>query len=116
MPLMSRAYCNVAPSEYLARLEKGDKENPPIERQRLDGYLRSHLIDPELVRSVDRVVLVGGEAQVEPVDGMRGTIETWVTDEPSLRGIEGEERMRLVRDDIDARVLALLDELVPDSD
>ena len=73
-------------------------------------------IDPELVRSVDRVVLVGGEAQVDPVDGMRGTIETWVTDEPSLRGIEGEERMRLVRDDIDARVLALLDELVPDSD
>jgi len=73
-------------------------------------------IDPELVRSVDRVVLVGGEAQVEPVEGMRGTIETWVTDEPSLRGIEGEERMTLVRDDIDARVLALLDELVPDSD
>ncbi|WP_255443551.1 low molecular weight phosphatase family protein [Tessaracoccus sp. MC1679] len=72
-------------------------------------------IDPEILRSVDRVVLVGGEAVVEPVEGMRGTIETWLTDEPSLRGIEGEERMTLVRDDIDARVRALLSELVPPS-
>lgn len=49
----NRIIGGVAPSEYLARLEKGDKENPPIERQRLDGYLRSHLIDPELVRKDD---------------------------------------------------------------
>ena len=49
----NRIIGGVAPSEYLARLEKGDKENPPIERQRLDGYLRSHLIDPELVRRDD---------------------------------------------------------------
>ena len=49
----NRIIGGVAPSEYLPRLEKGDKENPPIERQRLDGYLRSHLIDPELVRRND---------------------------------------------------------------
>lgn len=49
----NRIIGGVAPSEYLARLEKGDKENPPIERQRLDGYLRSHLIDPELLRRDD---------------------------------------------------------------
>ena len=41
---------------------------------------------------------------------MAGTIETWVTDEPSERGIEGIDRMRFVRDDIDARVRALLTE------
>lgn len=69
-------------------------------------------LDVELLRSVDRVVLVGGEAVVEPVEGMRGRMETWVTDEPSLRGIEGEERMRLVRDDIDARVRVLLADLM----
>lgn len=69
-------------------------------------------IDPELLRRVDRVVIIGEEAVVEPVEGMRGSIETWVTDEPSLRGIEGDERMRLVRDDIDARVQALLHELL----
>ena len=42
---------------------------------------------------------------------MRGTIETWETDEPSKRGIVGMERMRLVRDDIAARVAALHTEL-----
>lgn len=68
-------------------------------------------IDPDLLRRVDCVVLVGGEAQVEPVEGMAGAIETWLTDEPSERGIEGMERMRLVRDDIAARVDNLLAEL-----
>lgn len=68
-------------------------------------------LDPDLLRRVDRVIVIGDEAVVEPVDGMRGTIETWVTDEPSLRGIEGDERMDLVRDDIDRRVRALAAEL-----
>ena len=69
-------------------------------------------IDPELLRSVDRVVVLGEDAQVEMPDGARGTLERWHTDEPSHRGIEGMERMRLVRDDIDARVRSLIDELV----
>lgn len=71
-------------------------------------------IDPDLLRRADRVVVLGTEAIVEPVDGMTGTIETWQTDEPSNRGIDGVERMRLVRDDIDARVRALLTELTAD--
>ena len=37
-----------APSEYLAKLEKGDS---PIGREKLDDCLRSHLIDPGLLRS-----------------------------------------------------------------
>lgn len=69
-------------------------------------------LDDELLRSADRVVVIGEEAEVSGVDGMRGTIERWVTDEPSLRGIDGDERMRLVRDDIDRRVVALRDELL----
>jgi arsenate-mycothiol transferase len=68
-------------------------------------------IDRDLLRRVDRVVVLGDEAKVEPVEGMAGTIETWHTDEPSERGIEGLERMRLVRDDIDTRVRKLLTEL-----
>lgn len=68
-------------------------------------------IDPELLRRADRVIVLGDEARVEAVDGMRAEIETWITDEPSERGIEGIERMRLVRDDIDRRVRALRDEL-----
>ncbi len=59
-------------------------------------------VTEDMLRAVDVVVLVGPEAQVEPVEGTR--FETWVTDEPSERGIEGVERMRLVRDDIAARV------------
>ncbi|WFP17537.1 low molecular weight phosphatase family protein [Citricoccus muralis] len=70
-------------------------------------------IDPELLRRVDRVVVLGQEAHVEPVAGMTATIETWTTDEPSERGIEGLERMRLVCGDIDARVRALHAELLP---
>lgn len=67
-------------------------------------------IDPDLLRRVHRVVVLGDEARVEPVGSMAGTIETWTTDEPSKRGIDGIDRMRLVRDDINARVRALLTE------
>ncbi|TFI41621.1 low molecular weight phosphatase family protein [Rhodococcus sp. 1R11] len=59
-------------------------------------------IDPELLSRIDYVITLGSEAQVEPVDGP--TFENWNTDEPSERGIDGIERMRLVRDDIAGRV------------
>ena len=68
-------------------------------------------IDPDLLRRVNRVVVLGDEAVVEYDDDNAGTIETWRTDEPSHRGIGGMERMRLVRDDIAGRVSALYAEL-----
>lgn len=68
-------------------------------------------VDAELLRRADRVVVLGAEAQLEPVEGMRAAIERWITDEPSDRGIDGVERMRLVRDDIERRVLELYAEL-----
>lgn len=67
------------------------------------------LVTPDLVRAADLVVLVGREAHVEPVDGTR--FATWDTDEPSDRGIEGIERMQLVRDDIADRVRQLASDL-----
>ena len=67
------------------------------------------LIDPQLVRDVDVVVTLGREAHVDPVDGTR--FENWDTIEPSERGIDGIERMRLVRDDIAARVNQLAAQL-----
>jgi arsenate-mycothiol transferase len=63
------------------------------------------LVDPQLVRDVDLVITLGREANVDPVDGTR--FENWDTMEPSERGIDGIERMRLVRDDITARVTQL---------
>jgi arsenate-mycothiol transferase len=68
-------------------------------------------IDPALLARVDRVVVLGSEAVVDPVPGMIGSIETWETVEPSRDGIEGADRMRLIRDDIAARVTVLITEL-----
>ena len=65
-------------------------------------------IDAQVVRDVDVVVTLGREAHVDPMAGTR--FENWDTDEPSERGIEGIERMRLVRDDIGERVRRLLGE------
>ena len=53
----------------------------------------------------DIVVVLGAEAHVDEVQGT--LYERWETDEPSERGIDGIERMRLVRDDILERVTAL---------
>ena len=47
----NRIIGGVAPSEYLAKLEKGNEITPSIDRARLDAYLTSHLIDPSLLRS-----------------------------------------------------------------
>ncbi|MCV7194139.1 low molecular weight phosphatase family protein [Mycolicibacterium brumae] len=66
-------------------------------------------IDPDLLARVDLVVTLGREVSVEPPAGVR--LVNWDTDEPSERGIEGVERMRLVRDDIATRVEALATEL-----
>lgn len=59
--------------------------------------------------AVDTVIVLGTEAKLEPREGVR--FEIWETDEPSERGIEGMERMRLVRDDIKARVQGLYADL-----
>ncbi|GAA1333457.1 arsenate-mycothiol transferase [Brachybacterium muris] len=72
-------------------------------------------VTAELLRNVDRVIVLGDEAVIEPVAGMTAPVTTWHTDEPSTRGIEGVERMRLVRDDIDRRVRALLADLTQSS-
>jgi arsenate-mycothiol transferase len=68
-------------------------------------------IDPDLLGTVDLVVTLGREAVVEVAPNVE--LRNWDTDEPSERGIDGIERMRLIRDDIDARVQALLAELAP---
>jgi hypothetical protein len=47
----NRMIGGVAPSEYLAKLERGGGGSPPIAREALDAFLRSHLIDPDLLRN-----------------------------------------------------------------
>ncbi|WP_412100939.1 low molecular weight phosphatase family protein [Corynebacterium aurimucosum] len=60
------------------------------------------LIDRDLASSVDHVIVVG-DADYD------GVAERWEIEDPSVRGLEGAERMDALRDDIDARVRAFLD-------
>jgi len=47
----NRIIGGVAPSKYLAKLERGDSKTPPIEPTKLNAFLSSHLIDPSLART-----------------------------------------------------------------
>ncbi|OBK49002.1 low molecular weight phosphatase family protein [Mycobacterium kubicae] len=68
----------------------------------ISGHRPVQLTD-KLIHRADLIVVVGTQAQLDEPTG--GTpIEVWDTDEPSLRGVDGIERMRLIRDDIAARV------------
>jgi arsenate-mycothiol transferase len=66
-------------------------------------------VTDEVLDAADVVIVLGNEAKVEAPMGKR--LEVWDTDEPSERGIEGMERMRLVRDNVKARVRKLYAEL-----
>ncbi len=68
-------------------------------------------ITEDLLADIDLIITVGKEAILDPTPGIE--IRNWDTDEPSERGIGGIERMRLVRDDIQDRVAALVTELTP---
>lgn len=67
-------------------------------------------IDSELLRNVDRVIILGQEAKLTAAEGVN--VEYWDTDEPSERGIDGIERMRLIRDDIADRVQQLAEDML----
>lgn len=69
-------------------------------------------IDPEILKSVDRVVILGDQAKVEQIEGMKSEIETWLIIEPKDLGIEGAERAAMVRDEILERVEQLAEDLI----
>lgn len=69
------------------------------------SHERPRQLTEDMVRSADLVITLGSEAQVTQVTGTR--FENWEIDEPTARGIEGLERMRLVRDDIATKVADL---------
>jgi len=66
----------------------------------------------QLQDAANLVITVGGDAQVPHRPGTR--YQLWDIDEPSRRGIDGLDRMRLVRDDIDRHVRALAAQLTHD--
>ena len=102
----------------IAVYSAGTKPGPALNAQAVDslaelgidttGEYPKPLTDDVLER-VDAIIVLGTEAKLNPPSGKR--LEVWETDEPSARGIEGMERMRLVRDDIKNRVQSLYTEL-----
>lgn len=68
-------------------------------------------ITHEVFMNVDRIVILGNEAKLAAVDGMRGTIETWFTPEPGPEVGDKLAQTRIVRDDIVGRVNDLYHEL-----
>ena len=70
-------------------------------------------INQDLLESVDRVIILGRDALIDTPG--TAPIERWDTDEPSARGIQGPERMRLIREDIQRRVIVLSDQLTSTS-
>ena len=60
--------------------------------------------DEELARSVDKVIMVGTNAKLDPALYEELGAETWDVVEPSRQGIEGDERLNLMLDDMAARV------------
>lgn len=96
----------------------GTKPGPSLNAQSVESLAelgidisgeRTKPITAEMLANVGLIITLGGEAVVDPVPGIE--IRNWDTDEPSARGIEGMERMRLVRDDIKNRVTLLAEEL-----
>ena len=67
-------------------------------------------LTPTMLDDADLVVVLGRDAHVT---SDTTPLEVWDTDEPSERGIDGIERMRLVRDDITSRVRDLAGRLDP---
>lgn len=59
----NRIIGGVAPSEYLAKLQTGDRTTPPIDEESLDDFLRSHLITPQLLRTDDFVAFLKDRQQ-----------------------------------------------------
>ena len=71
-------------------------------------------VDVELLARMDRVIVVGTHAEAAPVGETSVALETWLIDDPSTRGVEGMDRVRIMRDDIAARVRVLVAQLCPD--
>ena len=109
---------NQLAGEAVTVFSAGTKPGPSLNPQAVEsltelgidisGELPKPVAD-NVLRAVDAVIVLGTEAKLQPRNGTR--FEVWETDEPSERGIEGMERMRLVRDDISARVQKLHAEL-----
>ena len=108
---MAAALLRAAAPENIVVSSAGTKPGQALNAQSVEslaelgisvGDEHPKVLTDAMVSAADVVIVLGSEAQVDHVPGT--AFETWITDEPSERGIDGLERMRLVRDDIRSRV------------
>ncbi|MFB9267770.1 hypothetical protein ACFFWD_32355 [Bradyrhizobium erythrophlei] len=92
----NRIIGGAAPSLYLAKLERGDNDTPPIPAQNLDGYLHSHLINPALLRA-DQFDAFMTDRQEHLL-----TLIEKATGQAALRGATAEEQEDEVETDSEA--------------
>jgi arsenate-mycothiol transferase len=76
----------------------------------MDGEYSKAITQDAFMRA-NRIVILGNEAKLRPVEGMAGTIETWHTPEPGAEAGDKMAQTRIVRDDIVRRVDTLAAEL-----
>lgn len=69
------------------------------------------VITDEVFMTTDRIIILGNEAKLTPIAGMHGTIETWLTPEPTAADGDKLAQTRIVRDDILLRIDSLAREL-----
>jgi arsenate-mycothiol transferase len=71
----------------------------------------SKAISQDVFMRANRIIILGNEAKLSPVDGMAGEIETWLTPEPGPEVGDKLAQTRIVRDDIVRRIDELAAEL-----
>ena len=76
----------------------------------MDGEFPKAITD-EVFMTADRIVILGNEAKLTEVEGMRGKIETWLTPEPGAEVGDKLAQTRIIRDDIARRIDGLYNEL-----
>lgn len=113
---LMRAKAGDAVNVHSGGTHPGDELNGPAKTAAeelgasMDGEFPKAITE-EVFMSVDRIVILGNEAKLTEVDGMRGTIETWLTPEPGPEVGDKLAQTRIVRDDIARRVDLLFNEL-----
>lgn len=68
-------------------------------------------VTSDVFMRANRIIILGNEAKLEPIEGMAGTIETWLTPEPTAADGDKLAQTRIVRDDIVTRIDVLAAEL-----
>lgn len=112
--VMAQALMRHIAGQRITATSAGTDASPGVNTESVDALAelgidisthQSRQLTDDLIAAADLVVVLGTQARVEPIGDT--PVEVWDTDEPSRRGIEGMERMRLIRDDIAARVTEL---------